>query len=96
MKVFLINILFRVFLFSFFFVLYLVFKFDFFVFWSFSALTLLYLVLGLWLGDKINKLNSSQTKVSHIFIIELIVSIILGFIIYGGIYLFIFSAILNR
>ena len=96
MKVFLINILFRVFLFSFFFVLYLVFKFDFFVFWSFSALTLLYLVLGLWLGDKVNKLNSDQTKGLHIFIIELVVSVIFGIIIYGGIYLIIFSAIINR
>ena len=96
MKVFLINVLFRIFLFSFFFVLYLIFKFDFFVFWSFSALTLLYLVLGLWLGDKVNKLNSDQTKELHIFIIELVVSIIFGIIIYGGIYLIIFSAIINR
>ncbi len=96
MKVFFINILFRIFLFSFFFVLYLIFKFDFFIFWSFSALTFLYLVLGLWLGDKVNKLNSDQTKELHIFIIELVVSIIFGIIIYGGIYLIIFSAIITR
>ena len=53
-------------------------------------------VLGLWLGDKVNKLNSDQTKGLHIFIIELVVSVIFGIIIYGGIYLIIFSAIINR